>query len=99
MKVRLITNLSDPSSNITPDLSFKKGRDVTIWEGIIPDYRFDPDVITLNGQDAYTFAFRQYESINEGQKETVRIYRKAICHNVVVERKDLNKPTGVGDDH
>lgn len=92
MKVRLLAPIGVPFPGTLPNVNKLteaggRGRDVTIFEGIINDYRFPPDIITLNGQQAFKYAY----NINEGGS-TIGIYRSATSHNIAL------KAEGVGAD-
>lgn len=81
MKIRLLANVGAP----TPEKAKLeasgaiKPHEVTIFEGIISDYRFAPDVIVVNNTDVYKYAYAQ--RIND---ETVHLYRKGTAHLILV---------------
>jgi len=66
----------------------------TVFDGIIPDYRFAPDVITINGQQTYKFSYQ----IREGD-EFVGIYRAVPSHNIVVTAPTTSVPQEVSNEH
>lgn len=96
MKVRLLSTIGTPLPQTTPlghEIAKAGGsvREVAVFEGIIDDYRFPPDIITLNGQQAFKYAY----NINEGGV-TVSVYCHAISHNIALEAKgagaDVSSP-------
>lgn len=83
MKVTLLSMEKDPNSKI--------GRLKDIIHGSFEiDHMVAPDIITLNGQQGYRFAY----NLREGTS-TVAVYRACTSHNIVFV--DPSKGTEIVD--
>lgn len=94
MKAQLYDVVQDDSNPMGAALG--KVKDVLLCEVDVPDSKFPPDILTVNGQDAYVFRFKRQDG-----GETKLVYRKTSAHNVVIHPKDnVQFRTGeVSDEH
>lgn len=69
-------------------------KDVVVFEGVISDYRFAPDIVTINGQQAFRLSYNVREN-----NETIAVYRQAHSHNIVVTTPTTSTPKEVSDEH